>query len=359
MKTKYLLPILCSAALVAFNFRAVADGDDDGGTNECDIQGIEVMQGFVVLSPTANAPSNATGVAKIDSDNCNGNESGTIEVKTENLDPGDYTLSVTLDSTGSNVFVGDFTVSSNNQCGGQGDDQGDDDGGDQQDSLRFGDGGQWNGWGGFTNCFAFNGVTFTNCYSNWDNWCGFNNWGGWTNVPSGNCGGGDQGDDDGGDNYGCGGGNSDCGSNQPATVSHDRFDLPAGVNPTDIGAITVTDTNDNDILIGDVTNPAPATVINIQATVQLTPGAGGSMNGSVQLQSTAEHGKWKHHFNLQASDAASHSTYKMNVNGKAGAAGKSNKNGQLKITKLPSHVTALRSLKLLDSKGNEAASAHF
>lgn len=353
MKTTYLLPILCSAALVAFNFHAVAD-DDGGDTNECNIQGIEVMEGFVVLSPTANAPSNATGVAKIDSDNEDGNESGSLKVTTENLDPGDYTVSITLDSTGSNVFVGDITVSSNNQCGDQGDDQGDDNGGDQQDSLGFGYGGQgdWQ-WGGFTNCFAFtNDMTFTNCFSNWNNWCGFTNWGSWTNVGGGNCGGDDQGDDSGGDGSGCG-------SNQPTTISDDRFDLPAGVNPTDIGAITVSDTNGNAILIGNITNPAPATVINIQATVQLAPGAGGSLNGAVQVQSTAQHGKWKHHFNLQASGAASHSTYKMNVNGKNGAAGKSNKNGQLKITKLPSHVTALRSLKLLDAKGNEAASAHF
>ena len=73
MKTKCLLPILCSAAL-AFNFHALAD-DDGGDTNQCDIQGIEVMEGFVVLSPTTNAPSNATGVAKIDSDNEDGSES--------------------------------------------------------------------------------------------------------------------------------------------------------------------------------------------------------------------------------------------------------------------------------------------
>lgn len=346
MKTKYLLPVLCSAALVAFNFRAVAD-DDGEDTNECNIQGVEVMEGYVVLSPTDNAPTNATGVAKIDSDDEDGSESGSIEVTTANLNPGDYTLSVTLDSTGSNVFVGDFTVSSNFD-----DDQGDDGGGDQQDSLGWSGGGQWN-WqcGGFTNCFAFtNCMTFTNCFSNWNNWCGFTNWGSWTN-----CGGGgdDQGDDNSGDD------NSDSGSNQPTTFSQDRFDLPAGVNPTDIGVITVSDTNGNPILVGNLTNPAPATVINIQATVQLTPGADGSMSGAVQLQSTAKHGKWKHHFNLQASGAAVHSTYKLKVNGKGGAAGKSNKNGQLKITKLPSHVSALRSLKLLDAHGNEAASAHF
>lgn len=344
MKTKYLLPVLCTSALIAFNFRAVADDGED--TNECDIQGIEVMEGFVVLSPTTNAPSNATGVAKIDSDNEDGNESGSIEVTTANLDPGDYTLSVTLNSTGSNVFVGDITVSSNqdNQ-----DDQGDDEGGDQQDSL--GSGGQWNWqWGGFTNCFAFtNCTTFTNCFSNWNNWCGFTNWGSWTNCDGGD----DQGDDGSGDD------NSGNGTNQPTTFSDDSFDLPAGVNPTDIGVITVSDTNGNAILVGNLTNPAPATLINIQATVQLTPGADGSLNGAVQLQSTAKHGKWKHHFNLQASGAAAHSTYKLNVNGKGGAAGKSNKNGQLKITKLPSHVSALRSLKLLDAHGNEAASAHF
>lgn len=354
MKTKHVLPLLCASALIAFTLPAFADDGGDGGcTNECDIQGTEVFEGYVVLSATTNAPTNATGVAKIDSDNEDGDESASIDIRTANLDPGDYSVSVTLQSTGSNVFVGDITVISNQCCGG--DDQGDDDGGDQQDSLSFSDGGQWN-WqcGGFTNCYAFtNNLTFTNCFSNWNNWCGFTNWGCWSNSACGDGGGDNQGDDNsGGDDQGCG-------SNQPTTISHDRFDLPAGVNPTDIGVITVSDTNGNAFLVGNLTNPAPATVINVQATVQLTPGTDGSMNGSVQLQSTAEKGKWKHNFNLQASGAAAHSTYKMKVNGKTSGAGKSTKSGQLAIKKLPPHVSALRSLKLLDAKGNEAASAHF
>ena len=293
MKTKYLFPALFTAALLAFNFRAVADDGSETYDDECNIQGIEVMEGFVVLSPTTNAPTNATGVAKIDSDDEDGNESGSIELTTANLDPGDYTLSVTLQSTGSNVFVGDFTVSSNQ------DDQGEDDGGDQQDSLRLSASGQWDWqWGGFTNCFAFtNDVTFTNCFSNWNNWCGFTNWSCWTNSGGGD----DSGDNNSGDD------NSGSGTNQPTTFSHDSFDLPAGVNPTDIGVITVSDTNGNAILVGNLTNPAPASLINIQATVQLTAGAAApGLNGSVQLQSTAEKGKWKHHFTLQASGAAAH-----------------------------------------------------
>jgi hypothetical protein len=332
MKTKHLLPVIFAAFLLAFNFPARAD---DGGTNsdECNINGTETMDAVIVLNATSNAPAGAAGIAKINSENDDGNESATVELTTIGFDPGVYDLSVTLQSTGSNVDLGQFTVGS-----GEGDDEGDNNqGDDNQDSFRLDwqGGGQWIGcnWGGFTN------------WGSWTNWTGANFPGDcWTNGFGGN---------------GWTDTNSCSGSNEPV-VTTTEADLPPGVNPTDIAEITVSDINGNAILVGDLVTPAAGTVVNISATVQLTPGAAApSASGTAQIESTATKGKWKHHFILLASGIGAKSNFKMDVNGKISGAARSSKTGQMMIKKLPPHVPALRSLKLLDAHGNEAASAQF
>lgn len=341
MKTKHLLPVLFAATALAFNLNARADdgwGDGGGcgsnsvcGTNGCDINGSESMFAVVVLDATSNAPTGAEGIAKIDSDNEDGTTSTSIDLKAFALTPGDYDLLVGLSVEGTNVTIGQFTVSSGDDFG-DGDDQGGDDqggdwfggGGDQEDHMGFGggdDGGGWIpcGWGGCTN------------WGSWTNWTD-------TNFCTGNC----------------------CQSTNFPTVTRTEAELPPGIDPSDIGSISVTDTNGNTILFGDVTNPAPSSVINITATVRVTPGmAAPSATGTAQLQSTARKGKWTHKFTLSASGMTSKSVYKLNVNGKVSGAAKATKSGDVTIKKLPSHTPALRSLIMLDTKGNEAASAHF
>jgi hypothetical protein len=112
--------------------------------------------------------------------------------------------------------------------------------------------------------------------------------------------------------------------------------------------------------VGDLTNPAPATVINISANVQVMPGsAAPSAKGTAHVQSTAAKGKWAHKFLLNASGLNVKTTFKLKVNGKVSSAAKADKSGNVTVKKLPSHTPALRSMLLLDAKGNEAASAHF
>ncbi|HEY2083683.1 MAG TPA: hypothetical protein VGI88_12945 [Verrucomicrobiae bacterium] len=330
MKTNFLLPVLITAALLAFNFntRAQDDGTNCDCQDECNISGQETMDAVIVLTATDNAPTNATGIAKIESENEDGNESATVELTTFGLDAGAYDLSITLISTGSNVDLGQFTVGSD----GEGDD-GEDWQGDHQDSFRL----DWQGGG-------------IGC-----NWGGFTNWGSWTNWSDTNFFSGGWAD--------CTNGWTDTnpcpGPNGPF-ISKTDVTLPADVNPTDIGQITVSDANGNAILIGDLTTPAPGSVINISATVQVTAGpAAPFANGTAHLQSTATKGKWKHQFTLAASGMNAKSTYKLNVNGKTSGGARSSKTGQVTIKKLPSHVPALRSLRLLDARGNEAASAKF
>jgi len=312
MKTKYLFPIAVIAACLTLNFNAFAD---DGETNdECHIDGSEVMDAVIVLTGTSNAPAGATGIAKIDSENEDGTEAASVDIKMVGLSPGDYDLSITLQSTGTNIDLGVFTTSNSHE----GDDDGEGDQGENEDSMRL----DWQGGGQWIGC----------C------WGGFTNWGSWTNWSSTNF----------------------CNGTNFPVITRIETTLPAGVNPTDIATITISDTNGNAILVGDLVTPAPATVINISATVHVTPGAAApSASGTAQVQSTASKGKWKHQFTLVAGGINAKSNLKMNVNGKNSGAARSSKTGQVTIKKLPSHTPALRSLRLLDAQGNEAASAKF
>jgi hypothetical protein len=314
---KYLLPMFFAAIC----FTAVAD---DGGTNgdECNINGTETMDAVVVLNATSNAPAGAAGVAKIDSENDDGSESASLEIKVHGLDPGVYDVSIIQQSTGSNVDVGQFTVSPNAGW----DDEGED----------FGMGmgaGAWvsNNWGGFTNW---------GCWTNWNN-TNFISAGVWAKFFAGH-----------------GEGTNSCPTNSGVTWA--RAELPLGVNPTDIAEIIVSDMNSNAVLIGDMVTPTAGTVINVSGSVQVTPGPGApALNGTAQIQSTASKGKWKHQFILTASGAAAKSNFKLDVNGQKSGAARSNKDGQMTIKKLPSHVPALRTLRILDAQGNVAGSAQF
>lgn len=344
MKTSYLAGLV-AVSLLSFNLSARADW---GGTNgdDCNINGCEVMDAIIILDATSNAPAGATAVAKIESGDTNGNEAAEIDLKTVGLTPGDYDLSITLESTGSNVDLGLFTVNPSS-----GDEDGGDDGGD-------------GGWFGFHQDDWIGG-SGNNGQTNWIpcNWGGFTNWGVWTNwcdtnFVAGGCWGkwfGDGDDNNQGNENGSG--TNSC---NRTTVTRTEVGLPAGIDPTDIGQITITDTNGNPILVGSLVTPAPGTTVNISGTVQLTAGdAAPYLDGTAQVQSTVKNGKWVHKFNLTANGANAKASYKVNVNGKFSGATRSNKSGQLSLKKLPSHTAAVRSVQLLDLHGNVAASAKF
>lgn len=317
----------------ALCFTALAHDGGEGDTNECNIHGSESMDAVVILNATSNAPAGAAGIAKIESENEDGSETARIELKTFALDPGTYDLSVALQSTGSNVDLGQFTVTAGGDDeDGNNDDQGEDFFGRFGTNAGFSTNPDWvpGNMGGFTNW---------GCWTNWNNTnftCG-GTWGKWF----------DHGDH---------GGNC---TNRPI-VTETETDLPAGVNPTDIAEITVSDMNGNPILVGDLVAPSAGTVINISGTVNVQPGPGApDLTGTAQIQSTATKGKWQHHFLLNASGAAAKTNFKLDVNGHSTGAARSNKSGQMTIKKLPSHVPALRSLRLLDAHGNVAGSAQF
>src|SRR5262249_7958445 len=143
----------------------------------------------------------------------------------------------------------------------------------------------------------------------------------------------DQGDDDQGDDDG-GGTNHVCRTESELT-------LPSDINPTDIAQITLSDTNGNPILVGDFTNPDPGSTITFNCSVQVS--SNGTPVGTAHFQGSAHKGKWKRQFLANLSGLNAGTGFDVSINGVKTGHAKSNKNGQLSIRKLPSHVKNVRS----------------
>src|SRR5690348_15792671 len=111
-KLKFVVPALLASSLLAFTIHVIAD--DDGGecdhSQDCSIDGDENMEATVTLVATTNAPDGASGLAKLDSENEDGNSTAELKIITTGLDPGDYVLSITRISDGSTETLGDITV---------------------------------------------------------------------------------------------------------------------------------------------------------------------------------------------------------------------------------------------------------
>ncbi len=108
-KTLFAVGISCALVL-----QALADGGEDRGCwtdqNGGTIQGSEGFEAAVALTATADAPAGASGVARIEADNEEGNVTATLSIRVQGLPDGDYTAQVTKTSDGSVVAVGTFTL---------------------------------------------------------------------------------------------------------------------------------------------------------------------------------------------------------------------------------------------------------
>ena len=105
---KSILPLLLISSLFAFNLNVFAD--DQEGNDDGQIDGSESLDAKIALVATDAAPTGAQGIAKLESDNEDGNQSVAFEIKTAGLAAGDYTVSVVLTSDGSTNVLGTFTV---------------------------------------------------------------------------------------------------------------------------------------------------------------------------------------------------------------------------------------------------------
>src|SRR5262245_61163980 len=112
MKAILLKPItaLAVVSLSLVSLRANGDGltdqnQPDGQNDDCqrggEVDGTELLEQEVRLVPTADAPHGASGKAELEAENEDGATTATLEVETEGLLEGTYTVSTRSIADGS------------------------------------------------------------------------------------------------------------------------------------------------------------------------------------------------------------------------------------------------------------------
>jgi hypothetical protein len=143
-------------------------------------------------------------------------------------------------------------------------------------------------------------------------------------------------------------------------LSHSEVDLPAGLDPTDIAEISLSDANGNVVLVGDLVTPSATSTIKLKALIHVKDSRG-NVAGIAAMQSVTKKGKRKATFTMVASSVPASATLSVHLNGANVGTVKSNKKGKAMVKKLPAKTNPLtvRSVKLMDGQGNAAASAKF
>jgi hypothetical protein len=145
-------------------------------------------------------------------------------------------------------------------------------------------------------------------------------------------------------------------------VSEEDLTLPAEVDPMDIAQIILSDSNGNELLIGDLVNAAPATTIRFKAALRV---GGSTMSktaqaaGKARALSTTRKARRSDRFTMIASGVPASTTFTLLVNGEDAGIVTSNRKGKVLIRKLPGELMTLRSVRLVDASGQTAARANF
>ena len=131
-----LAAILFATALTLTTAAFAEDDNEQGG----DIQGSEELHQEIVLTATTNAPAGTTGKAELEAENEDGVVAAILQIETQGLLAGTYTVSVTKESDASSVTLGTFDVSASVMDDDMNDDdQGDDNNqGDDEGDVEFG-----------------------------------------------------------------------------------------------------------------------------------------------------------------------------------------------------------------------------
>jgi hypothetical protein len=290
------------AAAVVVGRCVVVDGAGDGG-GDCqggDIQGTESLGLVVLLTPTAAAPSNATGRAHLEVEDENSNTTAKLELEVAGLDPGTYTVSVSTNAGTPEIVLGTFDFTGT---------------GDNEEDDSSGDG---------------------------------------TNMVAGSAADGSSDQNDQGDNEGD--------SAEIVFGDESGTPFPDGLNPMALLSLSISDTNGNVVLSGDFTNLSHSVTNDFDAEVECEAGpADPGATGTASLHSTMKHHKLQTKFALTVQGLGPKSTYALVLNGIRAGTLHSNSAGMLKAKKLPRGLSArsLVTIKLLDKNGQLAASAYF
>jgi hypothetical protein len=300
MKTALFLSALVGLSLVTSNLPATT-GDDHESDQSSEGCSKEFEAKFCLL-PTTNAPADAKGKAKIESESEDGVQTGEMKIKVKGLPDGDYTVSVFLASSSNTVDIGQITLSSSSSGG---DDEDDD---QDRDSIQKND----------------------------------------DNHDDGDDNDDDQGEDEQGDDH------------HQGEAAEFEFALPSDLDPMDIVQVIVSDSNGTQLLVGDLSDSDGGCKATLTVDAPVTSGdAAPEAAGTAHLKSKVRKGKVHNRFTLVANNVPPRSTFTVEVNGTEVGTAKSNKKGKLLLKKLPKNISSVDTVRLLDSNGNEVAHTNF
>ena len=292
------LAICCGLGVALANMAMAQTNEDTQEVQGVDIQGTESLQLDIALVPTTNAPPGASGQASLGVDDQNGTNTTVLTVESLGLTPGTYTVSVTRKSDGSTIVLGSYAATASNQ----------------------------------TNSADMDNVDVQQTGGGPDSTTGDNGL--------------DQQGEAGGLDFGNNGG----------------LPLPAGLSPLDIATVSVADAGGVVVLTGDFTNVSQIPNGDFQASVAvvggpLAPGAAGQTSMSTVIKK----GKAKTAFSLNAHGVPANQRLALQINHRTVGALRSDKHGNVRLTKLPRRVNPLTivSVSAVDAQGRMVLKSKF
>jgi hypothetical protein len=309
-----LLKSLTLAAAVALSFAPVraddvADEDDnDDHERGGQVDGSEELEQKIRLEPTAEAPDGARGKAELEVEDEDGVTTGDLEVETEGLLEGTYSVTTTSLSDGTATLLGTFDVTASHCEDG---DEGDDDQGEDVAGV----------------------AEVSQSDSDDDD---------------------DQGDND---NQGENETEGDC-----EIGSEAEFAFPDGFNALDIATVEIADASGVVVLRGDFTNLEQVKKCNLKINVQVTPGeAAPAATGKAAMRVRAKRHVVHQAFLLTAENVPANTSLDVKVNGQSAGSVRTKRNGKVAMRRLPRGISGHRvySVSFDDPNGVRVLSAHF
>jgi len=164
-----------------------------------------------------------------------------------------------------------------------------------------------------------------------------------------------------GDGFGCGyGTNPPVISTNTIDFGRGRFDLPAGLDATNVAFLFVYDTNGVVNLTGDFTTLTNITALVYNVTVAVTPGTASQVKGQGTLTLAYKKGKTFSSFSLNAAGLPPKQNLYLKANGVSSTTTSTSTKGTVKVKALPhANLAGLQTLEAKDKIGNVVFSLKF
>jgi len=144
------------------------------------------------------------------------------------------------------------------------------------------------------------------------------------------------------------------------TFGRGEFDLPAGLDPTNVAFLFVFDTNGVVDFTGDFTSLTNISAVYYSETVPVVPGTAPQAQGQGKLSLAYKQGKLTSSFALNASGLTPKQSLILNANGVKSTTTSASTKGAVSVKTLPhTSLPDLKTVEAKDKKGNLVFSVQF